>query len=276
MPDAYKIKSDAKEFIKTMLSYPVAVQPDRGNWFEYCNKLKKRYPGVSEYVPKYEKDVNPYLVAHYIGEHMGDNDVLVTSPSAFAYAFGIPRIHRNQRLISHIGLGSMGTALPEAMGACVASGARTIVCEGDGSLQHNIQELAVIKHYNLPIKLIVDSNQGYRQISTMQDRHFEGRHAGCTEKSGITFPDLELLAKAYGIKYYKIDSASVMENVIEDALVDENPAIVEMITTMDIEYLPVIKSKLNLDGTMQTPSLEVLYPFLSEDEHLENMEVPCE
>jgi acetolactate synthase-1/2/3 large subunit len=186
----------------------------------------------------------------------------------------VPHIHGNQRVISHIGLGSMGTALPEGIGACIGAGETTIICEGDGSLQHNIQELALLKQYNLPIKLIIDSNKGYRQISTMQNSHFDGRHAGCSEQSGIVFPDLEKLSDAYGIKYLRIEQASDMKQIIEEALSDDVPTIVEMITTADDEYLPVVKSQLNADGSMQTPSLEILFPFLSEEEHLENMKVP--
>jgi len=138
-------------------------------------------------------------------------------------------------------------------------------------LQHNIQELALLRRYNLPIKLFVDSNAGYRQILTMQDAHFNGRHAGCTAESGIVFPDLELLSRAYNLKYIRIDSGRHIEQYVKDALTDDAPTIIEMITTMDNEYLPVMKSRMNPDGSMQTPSLEMLYPFLSEEEHRGNM-----
>ena len=273
MPDALMIKCDATGFIETMLQNDCYIQPDRTEWWAYCNKMKQKYPAVDEYRATDLMSVNPYKVAYYIGQHMGTDDVLVTSPSAFAYAFTIPRIHANQRVISHIGLGSMGTALPEAIGACIASKHRTIVCEGDGSLQHNIQELALLKKYKLPVIVFVDSNYGYRQIYTMQDTHFNGRYAGCNEDSGISFPNLELLSKAYDLRYIKIDSANVMESMVIEALSDDEPKIVEMITSMEIEYLPVMKSSLGADGVMQTPSLELLFPFLPDDEHNDNMKI---
>ena len=273
MNDSLKITSDAKTFIEAMLCYHDKSQPDRSKWFDYCNEMKRKYPAVLEFSPENEEKVNPYQVAHYIGKYMHDTDILVPSPSSFAYVFNVPHIHGRQRVISHIGLGSMGTALPEAIGACVASGKRTIVCEGDGSLQHNIQELSLLRQYNLPIKVFVDVNAGYRQIYTMQNTHFSNRLAGCTPESGISFPDLKLLAKAYGLKYCRIDSVHVMEQQVKEALSDDEPVIIEMVTDFDMEYLPVIKSKMNADGSMQTPSLEVLYPFLSEDEHRYNMRV---
>jgi len=273
MAGAKKITADAGDFIEAMLAYPNKTQPDRSKWLTYCKKMKTKYPVKDEYIPGNLNFINPYMVAHYIGEYMGDADVLVNSPSAFAYAFHVPRIRGNQRVIRHIGLGSMGTAIPVAIGACVASGKRTIVCEGDGSLQHNIQELALLRQYNLPIKLFVDSNCGYRQIHTMQNTHFNGRHAGCTAESGISFPDMELIAQAYGLRYIRIADNSFTEQRVKEALSDDLPAIIEIMTSLDIDFIPFVKSKMNPDGIMQTPSLELLYPFLPEAEHRENMSI---
>jgi len=273
MKGAMKIIADAGDFINAMLGWTERAQSDRFEWLSYCNNIKKKYPAKDEFVPKTPDIVNPYMLAHYIGEYMGDTDILVNSPSSFAHAFHIPRIHGNQRVIRHIGLGSMGTTLPEAIGACVASGRRTIACEGDGSLQHNIQELALLRQYNLPIKLFVDVNRGYRQIYTMQNSHFNGRHAGCTPESGISFPDLELLAQAYGLNYIRIDNGYSMEQCVKKALSDNTPAIIEMVTSMDIDFIPVVKSKMDTDGTMHTPSLEMLFPFLPDEEHKENMKI---
>ena len=273
MSGALKVKCDAKQFIEAMLQNTDCYRNERVDWWNYCNSMKNKYPSADVFRPTDFETVNPYKVAEYIGLYMHDNDILVTSPSAFAYTFHIPRIHAKQRVISHIGLGSMGTTLPEAIGACIASKSRTIACEGDGSLQHNIQELALLKQYNLPIILFVDSNKGYRQILTMQDTHFNGRHAGCTKESGISFPDLKTLAQAYGLRYLRIDSSGVMEARVREALADNDPKIVEMITTMEMEFLPIMKSKMGADGAMQTPSLELLFPFLPEEEHLENMRI---
>ena len=107
----------------------------------------------------------------------------------------------------------------------------------------------------------------------MQDSHFQGRHAGCDNNSGLTFPELEKIASAYSIPYFRIDSADTAEKVIKDALTDYRPAIIEMITPMNIEFLPVVKSKMDVSGNMTTPSLELMYPFLSDEEHLENIRI---
>jgi acetolactate synthase-1/2/3 large subunit len=274
MKGAKMIVADAADFINAMLDYSEKTQPPRAEWLSYCNKMKKRYPTKEEYVPKNPIPVNPFIMTHYISECLERDDILTISPSAFDYAWNVPCIKADQRFISHIGLGSMGTTLPVAIGACAASGKRTIVLEGDGSLQPNIQELALLRQYKLPIKLFIESNRGYRQIYSMQNSHFEYRHAGCSPESGMSFPDLKLIAQAYGVRYLQINDECSMEQCIREALKDNEPVIIEVITTFDMEGgLPVIKSKMNADGTMQTPSLELLYPFLSEEEHMDNMKI---
>ena len=274
MEGAKKIVADAADFIDAMLAYSEKTQPPRVEWLAYCNKMKKKYPAKEEYVPGDPVPVNPFIMTHYICECLDSEDILTVSPSSFDYAWNVLHVKGNQRIICHLGLGSMGTTLPVAIGACAASGKRTIVFEGDGSLQPNIQELALLRQYNLPIKLFVETNRGYRQIYIMQNSHFERRHAGCSPESGISFPDLKFIAQAYGLQYIKIDDDCSMEQRIKEALIGNEPVIIEVITSFDMEGgLPIIKSKMNSDGTMQTPSLELLYPFLPEKEHMDNMKI---
>ena len=148
-----------------------------------------------------------------------------------------------------------------------------IVGEGDGSLQHNIQELALLHHYQLPIKLFVDTNLGYRQIYTMQNTHFHGRLAGCTRESGIEFPDLQEIARAYHLDYYRIENAEVTDAVVARALANDAPAIIEVLSNLKTEYVPNIKSRMGVDGKMQTSALEDMFPFLPEAEHRANMRI---
>jgi acetolactate synthase-1/2/3 large subunit len=274
MEGAKKIIADAADFIDAMLAYPERTQPSRAEWLSYCNKMKEKYPSKDEYVPENSAILNPFIMTHCISEYLDNEDILTISPSAFDYAWNVLNIKGDQRFISHIGLGAMGTALPVAIGACIASGKRTIVFEGDGSLQPNIQELALLRQYNLPIKLFIESNRGYKQIYKMQNSHFEHRHAGCSPESGMSFPDLKLITQAYGLNYIKIDDDYSMKQRIREVLINNEPAIIEVITSLDMECgLPIMKSKMNSDGTMQTPSMELLYPFLPEEEHKDNMKI---
>ena len=247
--------------------------PDWQRWITYADEMREKYPALSEVIPHADGLTDGYMVTKYINQYAGTDDVYVASPSAFAYGYNVYELHDGQEYICPVGLGSMGTGLPCAIGACIASGKkRTIFGEGDGSLQHNIQELALLRQYDLPIKIFIDSNNGYRQIYTMQQTHFAGRFAGCTPESGVGMPNLRSIAEAYGLDYYEIVCADETEEVVRRALADDVPAIINMVSSPAVEFVPIIKSRIGADGKMISSKLEDLYPFLPEDEQRRNME----
>mgnify|MGYP000868392347 FL=1 len=247
--------------------------PDWQRWITYADEMREKYPALSEVIPHADGLTDGYMVTKYINQYAGTDDVYVASPSAFAYGYNVFELHDGQEYICPVGLGSMGTGLPCAIGACIASGKkRTILGEGDGSLQHNIQELALLRQYNLPIKIFIDSNNGYRQIYTMQQTHFAGRFAGCTPESGVGMPNLRSIAEAYGLDYYEIVCADETEEIVRRALADDVPAIINMVSSPAVEFVPIIKSRIGADGKMISSKLEDLYPFLPEDEQRRNME----
>ena len=247
--------------------------PDWQRWIAYADEMREKYPALSEVIPHADGLTDGYMVTKYINQYAGTDDVYVASPSAFAYGYNVYELHDGQEYICPVGLGSMGTGLPCAIGACIASGKkRTILGEGDGSLQHNIQELALLREYDLPIKIFIDSNNGYRQIYTMQQTHFAGRFAGCTPESGVGMPNLRSIAEAYGLDYYEIACADETEVIVRRALAGDAPAIINMVSSPAVEFVPIIKSRIGADGKMISSKLEDLYPFLPEDEQRRNME----
>ncbi|EHG20352.1 hypothetical protein HMPREF9334_01668 [Selenomonas infelix ATCC 43532] len=247
--------------------------PDWQGWIAYADEMREKYPALSEVIPHVDGLTDGYMVTKYINQYAGTDDVYVASPSAFAYGYNVYELHDGQEYICPVGLGSMGTGLPCAIGACIASGKkRTILGEGDGSLQHNIQELALLRQYDLPIKIFIDSNNGYRQIYTMQQMHFAGRFAGCTPESGVGMPNLCSIAEAYGLDYYEIVCADETEEIVRRALADDVPAIINMVSSPAVEFVPIIKSRIGADGKMISSKLEDLYPFLPEEEQRRNME----
>ena len=247
--------------------------PDWQGWITYADEMREKYPAIAEVIPHADGLTDGYMVTKYINQYAGTDDVYVASPSAFAYGYNVYELHDGQEYICPVGLGSMGTGLPCAIGACIASGKkRTILGEGDGSLQHNIQELALLRQYDLPIKIFIDSNNGYRQIYTMQQTHFAGRFAGCTPESGVGMPNLRSIAEAYGLDYYEIVCADETEEIVRRALADDVPAIINMVSSPAVEFVPIIKSRIGADGKMISSKLEDLYPFLPEEEQRRNME----
>ena len=102
---------------------------------------------------------------------------------------------KEQRTLTNYTCGSMGYDLPAAVGAAVASGKKVFCVTGDGSIMMNLQELQTVVQYNLPVNLVVFSNDGYGAIRQTCKNFFNGAHIGCTPDSGVSFPSFEKTLK---------------------------------------------------------------------------------
>lgn len=112
----------------------------------------------------------------------------------------------NQVFFTSGGLGSMGYALPAALGLCFATDRRpVVVIAGDGGFQMNIQELQTIAHHRLPVKLVVINNNCLGMIRQFQDSYFEGRYQSTFW--GYSAPDFTKIAEAYGISSRTVSEA---------------------------------------------------------------------
>jgi acetolactate synthase-1/2/3 large subunit len=157
------------------------------------------------------------------------DDVIVPSSAGFASEVTQQawKVKKGQRVICNPGLGSMGYAIPTAIGASLASGRRVIVIEGDGSLQHSIYELATISRLNLNIKIFVINNGGFASIRNTHEKFF-----GSNPVSNLWFPYLESIADAYKINYSEMERQEGFINYIFDICMDY-PQIIEVMIDPD-------------------------------------------
>jgi len=200
------------------------------------------------------------------------NEVIVAgNGTACVTLFQAGRVKRGQRIFWNSGCASMGYDLPAAIGACIASKKDTICITGDGSIMMNLQELQTIKNYNLPIKIFILNNGGYKSIIQTQNNFFNGNYFGCNKDSGITFPDFKKISKAFEIKYFKIDSASKIETQLNKILSYKKEAICEVFLSPDYIFQPKLASFKKEDGTIESPSFENMFPFLDKEELESNM-----
>lgn len=266
MDFAKTVVCDAGIFLTELNARSQGLGPlDTAAWLAYCRSAKEAYPAWREAQPKPQSQVNAYLFGHILSDLICPEDVKVYSSTGRASVISGMCYERKegQAVVDLESLGSMGFALPAAIGACIASGKRrTITIEGDGSMQHNLQELALIRGYGLPIKLFVLNNGGYSSISVMQDNHFQGRHAGCDEASGVFFCDMKKAAELYGLRYDAIHSDGEIEPVLQRVMADDEPVLCEFFVDRTFDEIPKAVSRINPDGTMSSSTLEDLYPFL--------------
>lgn len=274
------IWADAEDFLKKLNSSIGNSQIFKeSSWIETCQKWREKYKVVQDkHWIENGKTANVYAFVDYLSNHLPENSVTAVSNGACcvvgnqAYA-----IQKNSRMINNSAIASMGYGLPAAIGACIASGYKTTIClEGDGSIMMNLQELQTILTNKLPIIIFLINNNGYHSIRITQNNLFSNNSkVGIGPESGdLSFPEYEKLATAFGFKYYKASSNEEMKDVVNKALNENGPIFCEIFTDTDQVWEPKSSTKRNEDGTLVSPPLEDLAPFLSREELAENMFIP--
>ena len=185
-------------------------------------------------------------------------------------------IKKGQRFITNSAIASMGYDLPAAIGACMADHSQDIILlTGDGSIQMNLQELQTIIHHQMPIKIFLINNGGYHSIRQTQKNFFGEPLVGLgADSHDLSCPDMEKLAWAYGYPYVKACHNSQLGEAIVRTLSMEGPVICEVFVSTDQNFEPKSSAKRLPDGTMVSPPLEDLSPFLPEEEMDRNMIIP--
>ena len=264
------ICADAGEFMESLIgSLKPDAESNHAEWSEQCRRWKKQYPVVREKHYLEKGSVNIYAFIDKLGRMLPEGAVtVVANGSASVVGSQTYYIGKGQRFIMNCGLSSMGYDLPAAVGACVASGKREIIClAGDGSIQMNIQELQTIVTNQLPIKIFVINNGGYHQIRQTQNNVFHNGLIGVGPESGdLGFPDFEKLSAAYGIPYFRIGDNQEWIEKAEEILSFAGFLLCEVICSTAQVFEPKSATKKLEDGTLVSPPLEDMAPFLSRDE----------
>ncbi len=240
-----KIQSDATNFLKAVLHSELPVADN--DWIGFCNDLKESSPRVLQR----HRDNNAYVSHYAFIEELSkvlpkDHHVVTSDGSANVVTMQVLDLHGDQRLITNTGCAPMGYGLPAALGAATH---HKIVCvEGDGSLHLNIHELQTMKHYNLPIKLILLNNDGYISIKISQKAFFNGFYVASEKGSGVSFPNFEKVIKAYDLPYMSIVSNKAIQPTLNEFLSQEGPCVLEVFTDPNEFHEPKVVAKLGPDG----------------------------
>lgn len=236
-------------------------------WCKKCLAWKSMWPVFENSYFKKNGLINKYAFIFYMQKYL-KNDSVVISDAGSSYYVTSQAFSpiKKQRYVTSGAQADMGFSLPAAIGVSIAHKKEFVVAiTGDGSLQMNIQELQTLVHYKLPVKLVVWNNNGYLSIRTTQKKFFNGREIGTDPSSGVSFPNTQKIAKAYGIKYFKSLSIKTLENVLNNAFNYKGPVIIEIFNPFMQEIIPTASSAKNTDGTMVSKPLEDMYPFLDRD-----------
>ena len=241
-----KVYSDAKYFLGRILNKDVKKTDQE--WLQYCSTKYKETPRVLDRHRTKTDFVSHYHFIETLGSMLKADDHVITSDgTANVATMQVLKLKGKQRLITNTGNAPMGYGLPAAIGAA-STGIPIICLEGDGSLHLNVQELQTIRHYNLPIKLILLNNDGYTSIKISQKAFFNGKFVASEKNSGVSFPNFNKLINAYELPYASIKNHSGMEETLKEFLTLKGPAVLEVFTDPEEYHEPKVVAKLGPDG----------------------------
>lgn len=274
------IWADAKDFL-TQLNSAITQDPVFQNriWLDACQNWKKNYPVVQpRQWEENESTANVYAFVRYLSEQLPENSLTAVSNGACCVVgHQTYVIKKDSRFANNSAVASMGYGLPAAIGTCIAGGrAETICLEGDGSIMMNLQELQTIITNKLPIKVFLINNSGYHSIRITQSNLFsEHCKVGIGEESGdLSFPAFRKIADAFGFPYYEAHSNASMKETVDKVLALDGPVFCEIYTDTEQRWEPKSSTKRLEDGTLVSPPLEDLAPFLPREELKEIMFIP--
>lgn len=274
------IWADAKDFLTKMNdiieeNYPVNTENE---WNCICRKWKEEYPVVQPHQwEENGQNANVYAFMKYLSSQLPGNSLTAVSNGACcvvgnqAYV-----IQKGSRMANNSAVASMGYGLPAAIGTCIGGKRKQTIClEGDGSIMMNLQELQTIITNNLPIKIFLINNNGYHSIRITQTNLFNKNFVGIGEESGdLGFPEYKKIAEAFGYPYYSANSNAEMMQVVDEVLKADGPVFCEIFTDTKQVWEPKSSTKRLDDGTLVSPPLEDLAPFLPREELEKIMIIP--
>ena len=243
------------------------------NWLDICRTWKAKYPVILSEYDNDESGINYYKFIDILNHRMSNEMPVVSDAgSAFYVVAQAINLKKGQRHITTGGTATMGFTLPAAIGVAIANNSKPVLAiTGEGSFMQNLQELEVLKYHSLNIKLFVMDNGGYFSIHQTQKKFFNGNYVGESEQSGLSFTDIEKLACAFGVAYYKLETIQQCEEKLEEILNRKGPVLIEVRVTENMEVIPTNASLMREDGIMISKPLEDMSQFLDMNEFKENM-----
>lgn len=226
------IVGDVKKVLQQLT--PLVSALDTNDWIQTIKNWKEEHP------LRYNngKYIRMQHVIQKISELTKGKAVMVSDVGqhqmwmAQFYQYIYPRTH-----LTSGGLGTMGFSLPASMGAAFARNDFPIVSiSGDGGFQMNIQELATIREYNVPVKIIILNNGYLGMVRQWQELFWRKRYSHVEMLS----PDYVKVAEAYGIPGFRATVTNEIEGVIKQLFATDGPALAEFKVVKEDNVYPMI------------------------------------
>ena len=241
-----KVHTSVYDFLREVNNAEVKYR-DYSQWNHWIDGIKAVYNQDNE-VARFVENKAPYMLMLRLNDLTKDGDIITADIGQNQmWAAQTLKLKRGQRFVTSGGLAPMGFSLPVAIGMAFANPRKTIWClSGDGGFHMAVQSLLVISQYKLNIKVIVINNAALGMITQFQHLYFDNRMFGTTEAGGFVNPDIETLAKAYGLNYIELTE----KDLNSEDLTSQCPILVNY----KVSGLTTVSPKLEYNKPINMPS----------------------
>lgn len=244
------IVGDAAEVISDLIAAVSSAKRDREfadqtAWWARLNDLRERFP--LGYQPTSDGLLSPQYVMQRIGELSGPEAIYTAGVGQHQmWAAQFIRYERPNAWLNSGGAGTMGYAVPAAMGAKVAEPERTVwAIDGDGCFQMTNQELATCVVNNIPIKVALINNSSLGMVRQWQTLIYDGRYSNTELDTGHgsqRVPDFVKLGDAYGCLSIRVEHEDQVDDAIKLALeTNDRPVLIEFVVSADAMVWPMVR-----------------------------------
>ena len=250
------IVGDAKVVISMLIAelqvQMKTVKPDYEDWWVFLNGLKERYPlGYSE---TEDGKLSPQYVIQRIGDMSGPEAIFAAGVGQHQmWSAQFIKYERPNSWLNSGGLGTMGYAVPAAMGAKVAQPDRLVwAIDGDGCFQMTNQELATCTINNIPIKVAIVNNSSLGMVRQWQTLFYNSRYSNSDLNTGagtVMIPDFVKLAEAYGCLAIRVEKIEEVDAAIKLAMeTNDRPVVIDFIVGKDAMVWPMVPTGISNDA----------------------------
>ncbi|MGH7508438.1 MAG: biosynthetic-type acetolactate synthase large subunit [Gemmatimonadales bacterium] len=230
VPAAVALVGDVREVLCSLLP---GVAPRN------CDAWREEIAGfVRAREESFRASLSPQGILDAIDNATGGRCAIVSDVGQ--HQMWVAKLYRYQHPNSHItsgGLGTMGFAVPAAMGVALARPGEPVwAISGDGGFQMNMQEIATMVQEKIPVKMAIFNN-GYLGMVRQWQQFFHGKRYSATP---IWSPDYVRLAGAYGIAGNRVESLDQLDEAVRAALAEPGPALVEFMIEQEANVFPMI------------------------------------
>lgn len=245
------INGDLKAVIKALIpAVKKAGKPDIAAWWSALDKLKATYP--VGYDKPADGSLAPQYVIERIGQISGSDSIYVAGVGQHQmWASQFINYEKPRTWLNSGGAGTMGYAVPAAMGAKVGAPDTTVwAIDGDGCFQMTNQELVTCALNNIPIKVAIINNESLGMVRQWQTLFYKGRYSNTDLKSKMV-PDFVKLADAMGCVGLRCEDPSDVDATIEKAMsINDQPVVVDFRVNRDAMVWPMVAAGTSNDDIM--------------------------